>query len=43
MAQYDLIIRGGMIVDGTGAPAFTGDVAIRDGLIAAVGRHPHPL
>jgi len=37
MAQYDLIIRGGTIVDGTGAPAFTGDVAIRDGLIAAVG------
>jgi N-acyl-D-aspartate/D-glutamate deacylase len=38
MAQYDLIIRGGTIVDGTGAPAFTGDVAIRDGLIAAVGQ-----
>ncbi len=38
MAQYDLIIRGGTIVDGTGAPAFTGDVAITGGLIAAVGR-----
>jgi len=37
MAQYDLIIRGGTIVDGTGAPAFTGDVAIKDGLIAMVG------
>jgi N-acyl-D-aspartate/D-glutamate deacylase len=37
MAQYDLIIRGGTIVDGSGAPAFTGDVAIKDGLIAAVG------
>ena len=37
MAQHDLIIRGGTIVDGTGAPRFTGDVAIRDGLITAVG------
>jgi len=37
MAQYDLIIRGGTIVDGTGAAAFVGDVAVKDGLIAAVG------
>jgi N-acyl-D-aspartate/D-glutamate deacylase len=37
MAHHDLIIRGGTIVDGTGAPRFTGDVAIRDGLITAVG------
>ena len=37
MAHHDLIIRGGTIVDGTGAPRFTGDVAIRDGLISAVG------
>ena len=38
MATYDLIIRNGTIVDGTGAPRFTGDVAIKDGLIAAVGQ-----
>ena len=38
MAQYDLIIRGGTIVDGTGAAGFVGDVAIRGGVIAAVGR-----
>jgi len=38
MAHFDLILRGGTIVDGTGAPRYTGDVAIRDGLIAAVGR-----
>ncbi len=38
MASYDLIIRNGTIVDGTGAPRFTGDVAVKDGLIAAVGK-----
>ena len=34
---YDLVLRGGTIVDGTGHPRFAGDVAVRDGLIAAVG------
>ena len=28
--MHDLVIRGGTIVKGTGAPAFTGDVAIRE-------------
>ena len=37
MAAFDLIIRGGTIIDGTGAKGFTGDVAIKDGLIAQVG------
>ncbi len=37
MPAFDLIIRNGTIVDGTGAERFTGDVAIRDGLIAQVG------
>jgi N-acyl-D-amino-acid deacylase len=35
--MHDIVIRGGTIVDGTGKAAFTGDVAIADGRIAAVG------
>jgi N-acyl-D-aspartate/D-glutamate deacylase len=34
---YDLVIRGGEVVDGTGRPAVQTDVAINDGVIAAVG------
>src|SRR3954467_6599202 len=36
--SYDLIIRHGRVVDGSGNPAFFGDIAIRDGRIAAIGR-----
>ncbi|HEY8121539.1 MAG TPA: amidohydrolase family protein [Myxococcota bacterium] len=35
---FDLVIRGGNVVDGSGAPARTADVAIRDGRIVEVGR-----
>jgi N-acyl-D-aspartate/D-glutamate deacylase len=37
MPAFDLIIRNGTIVDGTGEARFSGDVAIKDGLIAQVG------
>ncbi len=37
MPAFDLVIRNGIIVDGTGAPRFAGDIAVKDGLIAAVG------
>ncbi|RLI10540.1 aminoacylase [Candidatus Bathyarchaeota archaeon] len=36
--SYDLIVRGGRIVDGAGNPWYRGDVAVADGRIAAVGR-----
>jgi N-acyl-D-amino-acid deacylase len=36
--QHDLVIRGGMVVDGTGAPARTADVAVDGDRITAVGR-----
>lgn len=38
--HYDLVLRGGRIVDGTGNPWVYGDVAIRGGKIVAVGRVP---
>jgi dihydroorotase/N-acyl-D-amino-acid deacylase len=38
--SYDLIIRNGRIIDGTGSPWYFGDLAIRGGRIAAVGSLP---
>ncbi len=35
--DFDLLIRGGRIVDGTGNPSYSGDVGIRNGRIAAMG------
>jgi N-acyl-D-amino-acid deacylase len=36
MSQYDLIIRQGEIIDGSGAAAFTGDVGVLNGVITCV-------
>ncbi|MEA2819358.1 MAG: hypothetical protein QOJ86_1362, partial [Bradyrhizobium sp.] len=40
--MHDIVIRGGSIIDGSGAPAFSGDVAIAQGRIAAVGGKQGP-
>jgi len=37
MPHFDLVLRGGTLVDGTGAAPFEADVAIKDGRIAAIG------
>ena len=36
MAEYDLVIRGGTIVDGTGVPRYRADLAIKDGRVAMI-------
>jgi len=35
--QHDLIIKNGNIIDGTGSDAYSGDIAIKDGLITEIG------
>jgi N-acyl-D-amino-acid deacylase len=35
---YDILLRNGRIVDGTGAPWYRGDIGVRAGKIAAIGR-----
>ena len=38
MSEHDLVIRGGTVLDGTGADPRTADVAVSDGVVTAVGR-----
>lgn len=38
MQQFDLLIRNGRIVDGTGAPIYRADLGVRNGHIAAIGQ-----
>lgn len=40
--MFDILIKGGKIVDGTGTGQRAGDVAIKDGLIAAIGEINEP-
>lgn len=40
--MHDILIQGGTVVDGSGAPARQADVAVRNGRIAAVGSHLGP-
>ena len=37
MAEYDILIRGGTIVDGTRTPRYVSDIGIKDGKIAQIG------
>lgn len=39
MEQASLVVRGGLIVDGTGSQGYLGDLAIANGKIVAVGRY----
>ena len=39
---YDLLIKNGRIVDGSGMPAFRGDVGVKDGKIAEIGKLSGP-
>jgi N-acyl-D-aspartate/D-glutamate deacylase len=42
MAEFDLVVKNGMIIDGTRAPRFRGDIGIKNGRIAKIGRiQPH--
>ena len=40
MSQYDLVIRSGSVIDGTGRPAMTADVAVKDGIIVGWASSP---
>jgi N-acyl-D-amino-acid deacylase len=36
MAEFDIVIHGGRVIDGTGNPWFYGDVGIKNGKIASI-------
>jgi N-acyl-D-aspartate/D-glutamate deacylase len=39
---YDLLIKNGRVVDGSGAPSFRADVAVKDGKIVEIGKLSGP-
>ena len=38
MSEFDVLICNGQVVDGTGAPAYVADIAVKNGRIAAIGQ-----
>ena len=42
MSEYELVIRGGTIVDGTGIPRYTADLAVKDGRVAKISGRISP-
>ncbi len=38
MAEFDTVIKDGMVIDGTRLPRFRGDIGIKDGRVARIGR-----
>ncbi len=38
MPEYDLVIKDGMVIDGTRLPRYKGDIGVKDGKIAKIGR-----
>ena len=42
-ADFDVVIRGGTVFDGTGAPGVRADVGIRAGVVAAISPAPLPV
>jgi N-acyl-D-aspartate/D-glutamate deacylase len=40
MPEFDIVIKDGMIIDGTRAPRIRGDIGIKNGRVARIGRIP---